>query len=160
MEKCYILIDHNNETEVIAALQAFANLYGDQSFTKNIECYYFEPDALYVVELLNIEKDFFLYAVNYLRYPETRAKFTSVLGYEKDVDVMYFVPKEDDEYDNCYTVDSSGNCTKHQFDGAELSVENDERYLPFKIDIETLKHVVSIEGIKPKKKGFMSWLFG
>lgn len=158
MNNKYILLGLDSKEGVFGALQDFANLYNAQDFTNGIEVYSV-ADSEYLLQFKNIDDEHFRYAVNYLRYPESKANFSSVLGYCEEKSEMYYVPDTDDEYDCCYTVDSSGVCKKHSFSGESSIVESGQQYIEPNFDRMHQKQLATIVGVVPAKKGFFAWLF-
>ncbi|WIO73119.1 hypothetical protein QP938_07295 [Porticoccaceae bacterium LTM1] len=141
------------------AVQSFANLYFDEEFSKNIEVY-FSGFRQYVVVLPKADEMQFMFAVNYLSYPESKVKFDDVIGFDGITRRTYFIPSSDDEYDNCYTIDSENRCLKHCFDGNASIAECGQQYIDPGVDLSALHHICTISAVKVKKRGFLSWLFG
>ena len=75
----YTIIEDADEESVVSALQAFAVIYNEQEFSQRILIFRAKK-SVYRIEFPGIDEQHFLYAVNYLRYPENEAKFDSVLG--------------------------------------------------------------------------------
>lgn len=164
MNQTYIVLKHSDPVAILTTLQDFANLYSTQEFAAGIELYKGQSDS-YVIVPHGIDEEHFMYAVNYLRYPESKATFSVVLGYNDNTNRMYFVPTSDNEYDNCYSVDRSGEKLKHIFDGSSVRSEVSQEYIESYIEFDSLNKIETIVGVKkvPKKiskKGFFSWFFG
>jgi len=158
MNKKFIVLKYEEQEGVLKTVQDFANLYIDQDFTHSIEIYT-DSEANFIIVFPKIDDTHFMYVVNYLRYPESKEKFASVLGYDESKMNMYFIPAEDDEYDNCYVLNRNGNCTKYSFDGSTTDVQTSQQYIKTNIIFSKLNLVKTIVGIRPKKKGILSWLF-
>lgn len=155
----YIIIESHDQSLVTGAVKAFADLYHGQEFSKSIKLYCLNSGS-YIVAFDTIDHEHFLYAVNYLYYPETKAKFSSVLGYSTGNKEMFFIPANDREYDNCFSVNRDGVVTKHTFDGSKLLCDIDITYKESQINLDSVSLVETIEcTAPPKKKGFFSWLF-
>ena len=155
----FIVIECKSRDELVGALQGYANLYCHKEFTQGIDLLHEKGDR-YFIELSALDDEHFLYAVNYLRYPENRAKFDTVLGYDIKKEAMYYIPEDDTEYDNCFVTYRNGESVKHTFDGSSQKLSGNIEYTEQKIETGTLKAICTIVADKPEKKGIFSWLFG
>ena len=159
MKNKIVEITHTSREEVLAAVQDFSNTYSSQGFSKSVKVFAV-GDGKYIIEFENMDSEHFKYAVNYLRYPETKPTFHSVFGYDPNSKIMYFVPESDEEYDNCYSIDSKGKSLKHSFNGVSSEVESDQQYIKLDVELSGLEVISTMTGEAPVKKGFLSWLFG
>ena len=155
-----IVIESSHKEDVISSLQAFANIYHQQEFARRIPVYCVEEGSYYLA-LTGIDLEHFLYAVNYLTYPETKVEFRAVYGYQQPKGPMYFVPKNDTEYDNCYEVTPGGEVFKHVFDGSRNPENVAVTYVEPAFDISSKLLIEEVSAVAPlKKKGLLSWLLG
>jgi hypothetical protein len=159
MNNKQILIESNSEEQLVEALQSFANMYCSQEFSQSIELAKGNSN-LYVVTLPGVDEEHFRFAVNYLRYPENETEFKSVRGYDHQKKLMYYIPLDDTEYDNCYTVSEDGEGYKHSFTGASEKISGGASYIPYSNIGSKLVPICTVAGVKPVKKGLFSWLFG
>ena len=159
MKNKYIEIIHSNRDEVLSAVQGFANLYSSNEFSKTLNVFGLGSEK-YVVELVNIDAEYIKYAVNYFRYPENKAAFRFVLGHDPIGKMNYYVPESDEEYDNCYSIDSSGESIKHSFCGTSSRTETSQQYIGPDIVLRNSDLICTISGVRHEKKGLFTWLFG
>ncbi len=161
----YVVINSRGKAEVNEAVQAFADLYGHELFASDIEIHQSSAnDVEFIILFKNeIDLEHLLYAVNYFTYPENGASFSRVSGYTGLAPnrKMLFVPTEDKEHDNCYTISETGEVHKYSFDGSRKEVQYEAQFLESEFNAEKHKKIFTVVSVKPEpKKGFLARLFG
>ena len=111
----FIELQSANKNDVISTATNFAELYRIKNlFVHKVE----NNKTQFVISFKEkVDKELMCFAVNYFQYSEEDTDLERVRGHIQTGSnkTMFFIPDDDKEYDNCYTVDNKGNVEKNEF---------------------------------------------